>query len=173
MGRFSAFYPEMIELGHDIQALDFGTSFVVHPNGQMLRSDVYAPDVFHDDDADITIDGVPMRESTRWEALTGMTGQHGYRGAVMHSSEFIGSGIAARLAEIAEDEPQTFVVVVVEVHPEDDELTVTAADIDQARLDLGDTATDAEATALATERVRDMADPEPAGWAILRYKGDE
>ena len=34
-----------------------------------------------------------------WELLTGFTGQYGYRGPVMHSSEFIGGGLETHILE--------------------------------------------------------------------------
>ena len=46
----------------------------------------YVPTVEHDDDADILIDGRILADSD-WHAITGKTGQYGYRGAVMHPSE--------------------------------------------------------------------------------------
>lgn len=56
---------------------------------------LYIPAVEHDDVHDILIDGAPRvsfdqptaRTVNGWDALTGHTGQHGYRGAVMHASE--------------------------------------------------------------------------------------
>ncbi|MBT2484785.1 MULTISPECIES: hypothetical protein [unclassified Microbacterium] len=52
---------------------------------------VYIPTVEHSDTADILIDGVGLVDGPgplgEWSALTGYTGQHGYRGAVMHPSE--------------------------------------------------------------------------------------
>jgi len=44
-------------------------------------------------------DGELIREcrSAGWEPLTGHTGQHGYRGPVMHASECIGSAMAAEI----------------------------------------------------------------------------
>lgn len=52
---------------------------------------LYVPTVEHSDTADILIDGIGLVDGpgpvTEWRALTGYTGQHGYRGAVMHPSE--------------------------------------------------------------------------------------
>lgn len=69
---------------------------------------VHAPSVYHDPDGDITIEG------DGWLAMTGLTGQYGYNGAVMHSSEFIGSRIAEAMSDLSDSTPQVFVVVVVE-----------------------------------------------------------
>lgn len=113
---------------------------------------VYAPSVFHDEEADVRIgdDG--------WEALKGFTAQYGYRGAVNHSSEFVGREIARELVRLAEEEAQTFVMVTVEVEASDDEVK------DKAR-ELGlDYTTDA-----GWDAAREAADgeQEAAGWAIL------
>lgn len=51
-----------------------------------------------------------------WEAMTGYTGQYGYRGPVMHSSEYIGG----RMARDILAEPGLYVALVVEC--EDDEI---------------------------------------------------
>lgn len=73
---------------------------------------IHAPEVYHDDDLDVVIMGP-------WEAVShGMTGQHGYRGPVMHSSEFVGPGIAEVLAEY---EPGTILVMCVVETLDDDE----------------------------------------------------
>lgn len=120
-------------IGRDAQATEFGGTFRVGPHGSFAHgSSHYAPEVFHSDTDDVEIMG------EGWEPLTGLTGQHGYRGAVMHASEYIGQGIGAHLLELAQDsgEVETFALVTVEVLPEDDD-----------------------------------PEPEPAGWAILRYVG--
>ena len=105
-------------IGRYAQATEFGGTFRVGPYGNFSRrSDQYAPEVFHSDTDDVEIAG------EGWEALTGMTGQYGYNGAVMHPSECVGEGIGARLLEIAQDsgEFETFALVVVEVFPTDDD----------------------------------------------------
>ena len=108
--------PNTRTLAERINAFEFGHVFTLHPDGTITEPrGIYAPDVCHDDATDITIDG------KGWRALTGMTGQYGYNGAVMHASEYIGKGIADYLLELAADEPQTFVVVVVECLPDEDE----------------------------------------------------
>lgn len=107
------------ELAKQIDAYEFGTVFTlsVTPEGFVLaeRHDVSVPEVYHDEDEDVIV------WSSDWEALKGFTGQHGYRGAVNHPSEFIGSGIAEELARLSEDEPQSFAVVPVEVDSPEDE----------------------------------------------------
>jgi len=93
-------------IGIRLNAIDFDHPFTLTSDGKIgdAPGGVYAPDVVNDPDNDVTV-------STGWEALTGMTGQYGYHGAVMHTSEFIGSQIARYLTELCEDAPQTFVVV--------------------------------------------------------------
>lgn len=80
----------------------------------------YAPSVTHDDEHDVLVDGMPLADS-EWSAITGMTGQDRYNGAVMHASEFIGSAIAERMSELSEEIPQVFVIVACEVDPTDDD----------------------------------------------------
>lgn len=45
-----------------------------------------------------------------WELLTGFTGQYGYRGAVMHDSEFVGGDLERHIRETA----GLFVTVIVD-----------------------------------------------------------
>lgn len=115
--------PELDDLARKIDAVDFGRVFVMDGSVLGFRHEFtngYAPTVTHDAQHDILIDGVPLRES-EWSALTGMTGQSGYNGAVMHSSEFIGRDIAKHMSWMTEDEPLTFVVCVVEGEYDDDD----------------------------------------------------
>lgn len=104
-------HAELDDLARQINSVDFDCPFQITPDGVLLGSParVYAPDVWHDDELDV--DGF---DRSTWEALTGMTGQYSYRGAVMHPSEYIGCGIAERLLELSRDETQTFVIVAVE-----------------------------------------------------------
>lgn len=112
------------QLGEKIQAIEFDHVFTLarSHSGKLYVLDedpqgLYAPDVFNDESGDVEV------QSDDWEALTGMTGQHGYNGAVMHPSEFIGAGIARTLAEYAEDGPASFVVTEVrDPEPERDDL---------------------------------------------------
>src|SRR5262245_35140668 len=74
--------------------VEFYVPFAVSPTGAVATlphdSGIYAPEVYHDDVHDMLIDGILHAESLWWEALTGYTGQYGYRGPVMHASEFVG-----------------------------------------------------------------------------------
>lgn len=104
---------EMLDsLGVQINAIEFDSVFTLTVFDKSVArvtfpAGIYAPNVDHSESHDVDID------SDEWEALTGFTQQYSYRGAVNHSSEFIGRGIAGELVRLAEDEPQTFVVVVV------------------------------------------------------------
>lgn len=113
---------EMLDvLAANVGAVDFDHPFTVTVfDSKVWRLEdahgVYAPNVDHNDHHDIDID------EPGWEALTGFTGQHGYNGACMHSSEYVSRAIAAELVRLAEDEPQTYVMVVVSAGVvEDDE----------------------------------------------------
>lgn len=103
--------------------MEFDHVIVVHEDGTVSDAEnVYAPDIrmevdadgqhLHADDSDI----IGQAEREGWELLRGYTGQHGYRGPVMHASEYIGG----RMAEDILEEPGTYVVVIVWVDaPED------------------------------------------------------
>lgn len=120
------------KLGKAIDAQEFGHVFQVTRHGVVDGpAGIYAPEIYNDDTTDIAFEG------DKWTALTGYTGQHGYNGAVMRSSEFIGGRLAEDIVEMsaeaeAEGRPLLWTVTTVEVLPDDDE-----------------------------------EEPEPAGWAIL------
>lgn len=82
---------------------------------------VTAPEVYHDETDDIVIDGVRWEDCKEWEPIRCFSGQYGYKGAVMHASEFIGSALAEHMSDLSEIVPQVFVVVVVNVLPTDDD----------------------------------------------------
>lgn len=98
---------------------DFGSVFRVHADGTVshARDDeadaaVYAPEAVYVDSDPETLDEVPAG----WHALRGYTGQHGYRGPIMHESEFLGG----RMAEDVLSTPGLYVVVTVETYDDDD-----------------------------------------------------
>ncbi len=64
----------------------------VSPDGILTTMDSYAPDSFDmgTDDADV----IGQARSAGWELVTGYSRQEGYSGPVMHSSEYIGGGMA-------------------------------------------------------------------------------
>jgi hypothetical protein len=109
--------PELDDLARKIDAVDFDRVFVM--DGSVLGFRHVFPDSAHgpetveyDPVAGLAIDGVALADS-EWSALTGFTGQYGYNGPIMHSSEFIGRAIARHMSYLSGDEPVTFVVCVV------------------------------------------------------------
>lgn len=98
-----------------LRRVDFDVPFLVGRSG-ILHPDAGTtppvPTVYHDDDTDVSIEG------DTWEIFsTGYTGQHAYNGAVMHASETL----SGRLADDILTTPGTYVVVAVEVLPDDDD----------------------------------------------------
>lgn len=152
---------ELQDAAKRVQAVEFDHPFIYDGStvgGRILETDgFYAPRVVHDDITDITVDGFTVAES-EWDAITGATGQQGYNGAVMHSSEYAGAGLVERMQELAEDIPQVFVFVVCEVEASDEEIYEAAAEND---LDSNSVEGWQAACGIAD------ADQEPAGWVIL------
>lgn len=75
-----------------MSTFEFGSTYSAL-TGEPVGS-LYIPTVEHHDTEDILIDGGPtVSHAARfdvhsgWDAITGRTGQDGYRGAVMHPSE--------------------------------------------------------------------------------------
>lgn len=100
-----------LEQYESLRAVEFGEVFMVGRSGMLYRhtpSDVYAPEVFHSETDDVEV-------GAGWEPLIGYTGQYGYNGAVMHSSEYLGG----RLADDILSTPGVYALVVVEVLTED------------------------------------------------------
>lgn len=52
----------------------------------------------------------PRPSGKEWSLLTGWTGQSGYRGVVMHASEYVGGALAGHITE----NPGLYVVISVE-----------------------------------------------------------
>src|SRR3954471_10532989 len=91
---------------------DFDHPFVVGVDGSLYdATSAFAPEVYHSETTDIEI----MADG--WEALSGFTGQYSYHGPVMHSSELLSGRIAKHILAT----PGLYVVVAVEVMPENDE----------------------------------------------------
>lgn len=90
-----------------IRNREFNSVFQVTPGGYVIDGPDWltAPDVEHDDECDVII-------PSEWRALTGYTGQHGYRGAVMHSSEYLGG----RLLSDILDTPGVYAIATAEVY---------------------------------------------------------
>lgn len=94
-----------IEFDHPFRIREDGSVEDVYP-------EFYPPSVYHDEESDVRIDG------ECWEAFsTGYTGQFGYRGPVMHASEFIGGRLETDMLE----SPGVYVITTVETDAEDDE----------------------------------------------------
>lgn len=107
---------ELALIGEAINRVDFDHPFALYRDGSMIDADQYAPTA---EDANY-IPSAPLDivlDSPEWEVVTqGLSGQYGYVGAVMHSSEFIGAGLALHLLEIVANEDascQVFAVIVV------------------------------------------------------------
>lgn len=91
---------DLMELDHVVQ---------VHADGTVTDGPpgIHAPDLY-----DERIDG------EGWEFFSaGYTGQHGYRGPIMHNSEFIGGRLESDILAT----PGTYVAVVAYWSPEGDE----------------------------------------------------
>ena len=104
--------------------MDFDHPVTVDGDGIVHDAEgVYAPELvmFVDEDGqDIDADDEGIKRQARgagWTLLEGWTGQYGYRGPVMHPSEFVGG----RLAEHIIATPGTYVVTAVETDDGDDE----------------------------------------------------
>jgi hypothetical protein len=86
---------------------EFDHVYVIDAQGNIqMDSPLFAPDVENGPDADTDV-----IVSTGWSVLTGHTGQHGYRGAVMHPSELWGAWAIDDLTERAQDGPVAFAIV--------------------------------------------------------------
>lgn len=80
---------------------------------------LYIPTVEHDDMCDVLIDGYqPDHAAPTWHALTGHTGQYGYRGAVMHPSETADDETVREW--VREAGGDTFAIVEVSGHSDDE-----------------------------------------------------
>lgn len=108
-------YDTLIDAVAVIDRLDMGAVFRIDPHGEVEPLDTHphgdvphAPDrVEHDDEDDVLIDG----GSSEWTALTGLTRQDSYRGAVLHPSETMSPGIVEAMREMGEGHVWTIVPV--------------------------------------------------------------
>lgn len=73
--------------------MDFDSVIKVAEDGTIARAD----DVYCDGYVDT--DTGSLEDTAGWELLHGFTGQYSYNGPVMHSSEFIGGGLARYILE--------------------------------------------------------------------------
>lgn len=94
--------------------VDLDHPFQVHADGSITDlprdSGIYAPEVWHVADAK-SPDDIEGFDKGEWEPLVGYTRQQGYRGAVLHASEFIGGGLEEDILAT----PGIYVAVVVDV----------------------------------------------------------
>lgn len=69
--------------------MEFDHVIEVHADGTVSEpTDVYAPQAYEEGDEPFILDGQD------WSLLTGFSGQYNYDGPWMHSSEYIGAGLA-------------------------------------------------------------------------------
>ncbi|URG17467.1 hypothetical protein Mbo2_097 [Rhodococcus phage Mbo2] len=89
-------------------ALD-GAPVTIDDAGNLtVNHGLHAPECYVMTDTEGQCVGEP-HVSSDWELLSGWTGQHGYNGAIMHASEYIGGALAEHIAET----PGTYVAVTV------------------------------------------------------------
>lgn len=103
-----------------IQARDFDCPFTLTASGMVWDTQAapYHGTVLHDPEGDVTI------ETPDWHAMTGLTNQHGYNGAVLHSSEQMSPGVVRAMMETITArgyEAMTFVLTPVEILPDDED----------------------------------------------------
>lgn len=106
---------DMGKLAEAIQAQEFDSVWTIRGDSVLpCRGPVWAPEVYIDADGGDHLDG------PGWSFVSGgMTGQYGYNGPVLHPSEFVGPGVAARLAELSVDYLAFALVVVSDPDDED------------------------------------------------------
>lgn len=156
-----------------LRSVEFDSPFTVTPSGEIgpAPAGVYAPECYHSEADDVDLAGA----GEIWEPLTGYTGQYGYRGAVMHASEYLGGGLARDILA----SPGVYVVVVVSVLP-DSECLHCGRTIEQDAAGRwvdpeadGDDSVwreTCDAHGTVTAEHEPCPDPEPAGWAVLRLR---
>ena len=74
---------------------ELGTSFSVYPDGTYCEEDAIVPEAldYYGDPYDLG------GEVGGWEAVHGLTGQHGYSGPILHESETLSAGVLAYLMQ--------------------------------------------------------------------------
>lgn len=102
---------EMMDLGRVIQVAPNGAFPAL--NGLGLSK---APEEVQYVDLDADGGAPDPVAPAGWEYLKGFTGQYGYSGSVMHSSEYMGGRIADHIL----DNPGFYAVVEIDVWPEDE-----------------------------------------------------
>ena len=124
-----------------IRTLDTGETVIADTNG------VYAPIVhlFVDKNGngvyEEEIDDRPWNDSPYWEAINGYSGQQGYSGPTMHTSEYLGGNMAR---DVLADIGATYIMSVVECFP-----NWNATEEEEEEMEIRDN---------------------PAGWMLLKLK---
>lgn len=153
---------------------EFDRVFRVNPDGTVTFpvESVHAPEVYHVDGQghphDVEVHGAD------WQPLHGYTGQHGYNGAVMHASEYLGG----RMADDVLASAGVYVVTSVECLPNvryPHEWSPSGARCTRCNLvGTGDAENDGGCEGHPDyDPAEDMWDdygpePDPAGWIMLR-----
>lgn len=101
--------------GHDLDHV-----MILHPDATLTDAPYerpyWVPEVSHSPTNDVDIhDGLDHL----WQAMTGLTGQHGYNGAVLHPSEVMAPGVARAMLDIVRGEEAPIAFVLTEVRDED------------------------------------------------------
>lgn len=131
-------------------AVEFDSPFEVLPHGLVIAAhDVWAPVV----EGETTPDG--------WAFVDGYSGQYGYRGPIMHVSEYLGGRMAADVMA----EPGVYVVV----EPNDDDPRCTVCDdpIEWSQEAFDRDGTEHVHSDGEHDHPADMSQ-ESIGWALLR-----
>lgn len=94
-----------------VRTLDTGETVIadtnnVHAPSVQLFVDKNGNGVYEEE-----IDDRPWNDSPYWEAVNGYSGQHGYSGPTMHTSEYLGGNMAR---DVLADIGSTYVAVTVE-----------------------------------------------------------
>lgn len=89
--KFLTYAPQMISADELNDAIELDTGFIVNEDGTVENSGNFAPDVWGSQGpVDPEIFSLEP-----WEFFSrGYSGQHGYNGPEMHSSEYLGGGLA-------------------------------------------------------------------------------
>lgn len=116
---------DLRRLADAVQRLDLDQPFRVAHDGTVTDAPdgdrrYWAPEVTHDPTADVVIHSdAGDRPGWGWHTLTdALSRQWGYRGAVMHPSEYVGPAIADRVmyyADTAREDGEAATFVMVEV----------------------------------------------------------
>jgi hypothetical protein len=106
------------------EIMDFDSPIRVEADGTITETvpGVYAPELYMSVDEDGQIldsgeaDYIAEAKRQGWQLLAGWTGQHGYRGPVMHASEYIGGALETHIRTT----PGIYVVISVETDDDDE-----------------------------------------------------